>query len=88
LYTAGLACLFVAARIDALPFSRKGRTIVWRCPICRSKIRIIDACADIVIHDDGVEQVSDFEWGDDSPAECTNCDWKGPAEDAFIEETA
>jgi hypothetical protein len=48
----------------------------------------MDACADIVIHDDGVEQVSDFEWGDDSPAECTNCDWKGPAEDAFIEETA
>jgi hypothetical protein len=61
---------------------------MWRCPKCGAKIRIFEVRAAIVVHDDGVEQDSDFEWDDDSSAECTACAWEGIAGESFIEEIA
>ena len=56
---------------------------MWRCPKCKSEIRIFDARTTIVVYADGTEQDDGFEWDDVSNAECVSCVWKGTAGDAF-----
>jgi hypothetical protein len=61
---------------------------MWCCPRCGGNIRVFDASAAVIVCDDGVEQDSGFEWEEDAKAECTDCEWKGIAADAFEEEVA
>jgi len=59
---------------------------MWRCPKCKSTIRIFEACTTILVYDDGTEAEDGFEWDDENEAECTDCSWKGTAGDAFQED--
>jgi hypothetical protein len=59
---------------------------MWRCPKCKSEIRIFEACTTIVVFEDGTETEEEgFEWDDDNRAECVSCEWKGTAGEAFDE---
>jgi hypothetical protein len=40
----------------------------------------------IVVCSDGCEQDAGFEWGDDNPAECTNCNWEGKSGELYDDE--
>jgi hypothetical protein len=59
---------------------------MWRCPKCKARIRILQACASVVVYADGIEQESGFEWDDHSEAECTRCEWHGTAGEAYADE--
>jgi hypothetical protein len=58
---------------------------MWRCPRCKSEIRIFDATTTILVYEDGCEQDDGFEWEDENKAECVSCPWKGTAGDAYDE---
>lgn len=55
---------------------------MWRCPKCKSEIRIFAARTTILVYDDGCEQDDGFEWDDDNLAECVSCTWTGTAGEA------
>jgi hypothetical protein len=55
---------------------------MWRCPICKSVVRIVGARTTILVYDDGCEQDDGFEWDGTDKAECTECSWTGTAEEA------
>ncbi len=59
---------------------------MWRCPRCKSTIRIFEACTTILVYDNGTEVDDCFEWDDENEAECTQCSWKGTAGEAFQED--
>jgi len=45
---------------------------MWRCPNCKSEIRIFRATTTILVYEDGCEQDDGFEWDDNNEAECTS----------------
>jgi len=57
-----------------------------RCPKCKSKIRIFDARATILVYQDGCEQDDGFDWDGDNKAECVSCSWNGTADEAEEED--
>ena len=59
---------------------------MWRCPSCKSEIRIFEAKTTILVCEDGCEQDDGFEWSDDNKAECVECDWEGTAGEAEDDE--
>jgi hypothetical protein len=61
---------------------------MWRCPRCRSRIRIYNANATVLVYEDGVEQESGFEWDSSAQAQCAACNWNGTAGEAFHEAVA
>ena len=54
---------------------------MWRCPNCKSEIRIFRATTTILVYEDGCERDDGFEWDDNNEAECTSCDWSGTVGD-------
>jgi hypothetical protein len=61
---------------------------MWRCPKCKSEIRIFDARTTILVYEEGCEQDEGFEWEGDNRAECVSCTWAGTADDAYDESVA
>ncbi len=59
---------------------------MWRCPRCKSSIRIFNASTTILVYPDGTEVDDGFEWDNENEAQCTHCSWKGTAGDAFQED--
>jgi uncharacterized protein (DUF983 family) len=41
---------------------------MWRCPRCKSEIRIFEASTTVLVYEDGCEQDDGFEWDDDNKA--------------------
>lgn len=49
-----------------------------RCPECGNEFSFkIAASAWFTVTDDGTDDPEEVEWGDDSPARCTGCEWRG-----------
>ena len=55
---------------------------MWRCPECKSCIRIFDARTTVVCYADGTEADGGFEWDDDNKAACVSCEWRGTVGEA------
>lgn len=39
---------------------------MWRCPNCKSEIRIFGATTTVLVYEDGCEQDDGFEWEDNN----------------------
>lgn len=58
---------------------------MWRCPRCKSEVRIFGVKTTVVVYDDGCEQDDGFEWDGDEKAECVSCTWNGTADEAEVD---
>jgi hypothetical protein len=58
---------------------------MWRCPECKSEIRVFHARATVIVSEDGTGREEGFQWDDDNRAECISCPWEGTAGEAFDE---
>lgn len=53
-----------------------------KCPKCGSEGPFdISVQAFARVHDDGVDEVWDFEWQNESPCDCRECKFEGKVED-------